>query len=147
MVIMSRFMIFDVQHRCLWFCLKKKLKRDSNIYAKRKESIKYFNIHPIYLLSPWINQPTFNHRTLHAQSKEFTKEKLREGETLGEPLIIDFLNYTSISFACSRCTAIRKALLLLLQLLRLPEDDAIKGQDENNKGKGKFLFYLCKLKK
>lgn len=124
----------------------KKLKKDSNIYAKRKESIKYFSIHPICLLSPWINQLTFNHRTLHAQSKEFAKEKLSEGEMLGEPLIIDF-SKLYVSFSCSMCTAIRKALLHLLQLLRLHEADAIKRKNENNGGKGQISVLLVQTKK
>lgn len=43
--------------------------------------------------------------------------------------------------------AIRKALLLLLEPLRLPEADAINRNDENNGGQGEFLPSLCKLEK
>lgn len=123
-----------------------KMKKYSNVYAKRKESIKYFSIHPVYLLSPWINHPRpsiIGHFMPRARSllkrSSVRKRCWRTADYWFSKLYV--------SFACLMYTAIRKSLLLLLQLLRLPEADTIKGKVKNNGGKGQISVLLVQTKK
>lgn len=76
-------------------------------------------------------------RTLHALSKEFSKDKLGEEETL---LGLYFLNsawhlLTHYAWQSEQCR--------ISDLLRLPEADAIKGKDKTKQGKRPDLCFTC----
>lgn len=78
----------------------------------------------------------FNRRTLHAVSKEFTKDKISEEGTLVEPLI----SWFSIHDICLLDVhSNQKSTASSLTASQTPEADVIKGK---NKGEGQISVPL-----